>query len=147
MIFVVVNGTFICTSYGEWWSTGITCEPIVIYCDLCDVCEPIVIYCDLCDVCDMYVMFVIYISCQWCLLCIFFVCLDGTDKTIKKIFHVTLPSVLAITLGKGLDWTPGESGLPSVNARTLGKPDGFAECQCQDTRQTWWLCRVSRLGH
>jgi len=67
MILVVVNGTFICTSYGQWWSTGITCELIVIYYDLYDVC-------------DMYVMSVIYISCQWCLLCIFFICLDGTDK-------------------------------------------------------------------
>ena len=51
----------------------------------------------------------------------------------------SLPSVLAITLGKGLHWTPGENGLPSVQARTLGKPDGFAECRVQGTRQTWYF--------
>jgi len=48
----------------------------------------------------------------------------------------SLPSVLAITLGKGLHWTPRKNGLPSAQARTLVKPDGFAECPGQDTRQT-----------
>jgi len=111
-----------------------------------------------------YVMFVI---CMWCLWYIYhvsdvcyayflFVWMEQI-KTNKKIIsghfaeccarHMhSLPSVLAIALGKGLHWAPGKNGLPSVEARTLGKPDGFAECLGQDTRQTWWLCRVSRLG-
>jgi hypothetical protein len=58
------------------------------------------------------------------------------------MFLVTVPSVLAITLGKVPFYvsrkqalpsvearTLGKLGtLPSVHARTLGKSDGFAEC-------------------
>jgi hypothetical protein len=96
-----------------------------------------VIYCETCDVCDVYVMSVIYIYIYVMLVIsvIYIFCLFGWNakKQIKKtVFghfaecftrqRVSLPSVLATTLGK---------------VTILGTWEtSFAKCSCQDTRQT-----------
>ena len=53
------------------------------------------------------------------------------------MFFLTLPSVLGHSTRKSR--ILGAWELPSVQARTLGKPDDFAECLGQDTRQTGYF--------
>jgi hypothetical protein len=67
-----------------------------------------------------------------------FVCLDGIEKTNKKVYtghfaecytrqRTSLPSVRAITLGREATPRHGKASLPSVVALTLGKEASFAE--------------------
>ena len=49
----------------------------------------------------------------------------GCKKQIKRLFSVTLPSAMAMTLGKVTTW---EHALPSAKAIALGKHHRFAEC-------------------
>ena len=79
------------------------------------------------------------------------------------MFSVTLPSAMAMTLGKVTIWElPGNMlcrvqwplhsanivDLPSATVQALGKVLGkgrhFAECLVGDTRQSGHLCRVSK---
>ena len=83
----------------------------------------------------------------------------GCKKQIKRLFSVTLPSAMAMTLGKVTIWElPGNmlcrvqwplhsaniTNLPSATVQALGKGRHFAECRRQDTRQSGHLCRVSK---
>ena len=78
----------------------------------------------------MLVMFVIYIF-----------CLFGCDvKNKKRLFSVTLPSAMAMTLGKVTIW---EHTLPSGKTIALDKHHKFAECHGPGTRQRSLVCRVS----
>ena len=93
-------------------------------------------------------MFVIYIF-----------CLFGCDvkNKLKRLFSVTLPSALAMTLGKVTTWELSENmlcrvqrplhsanitDLPSATCKALGKGRLFAECLAGGTRQSGNLCRV-----
>ena len=73
------------------------------------------------------------------------------------LFSVTLPSAMAMTLGKVTIWElPGNMlcrvqlhsaniiDLPSATVQALGKGRHFAECLVGDTRQSGHLCRVSK---
>ena len=75
------------------------------------------------------------------------------------LFSVTLPSAMAMTLGKVTTWElPGNmlcrvqwplhsvniTDLPSAMVQTLGKGRLFAECLLGGTRQSGHLCRVSK---
>ena len=86
----------------------------------------------------------------------------GCKKQIKRLFSVTLPSAMAMTLGKVTTWEHAwEHALQSAKAIALGKHHRFAECHgpgtqprspvCrvswQDTRQIVYLCRVSCRWH
>jgi len=55
-------------------------------------------------------------------------------KGIKKMFLVTLPSVLGHNTRQSGILGAWNQALSSVQPRTLGKPDDFAECLGQDTR-------------
>ena len=110
-----------------------------------------VIYCETCDVCDIYVVLVIYMCFWWyicdvgdvCYIYLLFVWM-GCKKQIKKLFSVTLPSVMAMTLGKVTTW---EHALPSAKAIALGKHHRFVECHRTCTRQRSPVCRVSCRWH
>jgi len=158
MILVVVNGTSICNCGWRWWSTWIACELI------CDILWDMWRLWYICDVCDIYVVLVIYMWCWWyicdvgdvCYIYLLFVWM-GCKKQIKRLFSVTLPSVMVMTLGKVTTWElPGNmlcrvprarhsakvATLPSVLSATLGKVATFAECLDHGTRQTCDVCRV-----
>ena len=83
----------------------------------------------------------------------------GCKKQIKRLFSVTLPIAMAMTLGKVTIWElPGNMlcrvqwplhsaniiDLPSATVQALGKGRHFAECLVGDTRQSGHLCRVSK---
>ena len=97
----------------------------------------------------MLVMFVIYIFClfRW------------DVKKINRLFSVTLPIAMAMTLGKVTTWElPGNMlcrvqwplnsaniiDLPSATGQALGKGRLFAECLAGGTRHSGHLCRVSK---
>ena len=132
MIFVVVNDTSICNCGWRWWSTWIACELI------CDILWDMWRLWYICDVCDIYVVLVIYMCCWWyicdvgdvCYIYLLFVWM-GCKKQIKRLFSVTLPSAMAMTLGKVTTW---EHVLPSAKAIALGKHHRFAECHGPRTR-------------
>ena len=86
------------------------------------------------DIYVMLVMFVIYILFVWM----------GCKKQIKRLFSVTLPSAMTMTLGKVTTW---EHALPSAKAIALGKHHRFAECHGPGTRQRSPVCRVSCRWH
>ena len=142
MILMVVNGTSICTCGCEWWSTWISCEVIVIYYDTCDG-----FWC-VYDVYDIYMCYWWYIR-DVRYIYFLFVWMECRKQIKSNVFghfvecctqqRDSLPSVLAITLGKVA--ALGNQALPIVQATTLGKPKGFAECPYLDTRQTWCFAK------
>ena len=64
-------------------------------------------------------------------------------KQIKRLFSVTLPSAMAMTLSKVTTWEHAwEYVLPSAQAIELGKGGMFAECLAGGTRHSGHVCRV-----
>ena len=116
----------------------------------------------ICGVGDIYVMLMIYMWCWWCLYIYLLFVWMGCKKQIKRLFSVTLPSAMAMTLGKVTIWKlPGNMlcrvewplhsaniiGLPSATGQALGKGRHFAECLVSDTQQSGHLCWVSYRRH
>ena len=105
----------------------------------------------ICDVCDIYVMLVIYMCCWWyiydvgdvCYIYLLFVWME-CKKQIKRLFSITLPSAMAMTLGKVTTWEHAwEHSLPSAKAIALSKHHRFTECHGPGTRQRSPVYRVS----
>ena len=116
---------------------GLLVNLFVIYCETCDVCDIYVVL-DICAVDDIYVMLVMFV--------IYIFCLFGWNVKNKynRLFSVTLPSAMAMTLGKVTTWEHAwEHALPSAQAIALSKHHRFAECHGPGIRQRSPVCRVS----